>query len=305
MVINSLIPVFTLILAGGLLRKFKLIGARFTETADRLVYFVFFPALLFLKIGQQQEFSQALWPLWGATVCALAVMFGFSILAARLLHLERRSIGAFSQCCYRANTYVGMAVVIAAMGEQMAGPFGIYLGLMIPVINVLAVITMVWYSEMTLPAGKRLAWTVRSLVANPLILASLAGLGYAGLFSGFPVTIENLLTLTAAASLPLALISIGSAISLSALKGRLQATLTAAGIKVFVFPLLGYGFMRLWTVTGVELQMGMLFFALSVAPSTYVLVSQLHGDAALAAAVIAFSTLVSFFSLSLVMWVFF
>ena len=305
MVFNSLIPVFALILGGTLLKNFGLIDDRFTKAADRMVYFGFFPALLVLKIGQQHDFPESIGPLWGASLSTLAVMLAISLLAARQLRLTGRSIGAFTQCCYRANTYVGMAVVIAAMGERAAGPFGIYLGLMIPIINVLAVVTMVWYSDMPMSSGRRLMLTIKSVAINPLILACVAGLLYAQLFSGFPVVIEKTLALAAAASLPLALISIGSALSLSELQGRLRSTLTAAVIKTFVFPLVGYLFLRLWGVEVFERQMGMLFFALCVAPSTYVLVAQFHGDAELSARVIAASTLVSFISLSLVLWIFF
>ena len=305
MIINSLIPVFALIFAGTLLKFFNLVDGRFFQTADRLVYFAFFPALLFLKIGQHSIFASSLWPLYGATLCTLATAFTLSLLTAKRLKLENRSIGAFTQCCYRANTYIAMAIVITAMGDQTAGPFGVYLGMLIPVINVMAVATMVWYSDVPLTSGRRFVLTFKAIVVNPLILACLAGLLYARLFSGFPVFVENTLILMAAASLPLALISIGSALSAAAMRGRIKATVIATVIKVYVFPTIGYAYLRLWSVKGVEFQMGMLFFALSVAPSTYVLVSQLNGDKELSAAVIAVSTLASFFSLSLVLWIFF
>ena len=51
MVLNSLFPVFTLIAMGMALKHWQLTTTEFLKTADRLVYFIFFPALLFWKIG--------------------------------------------------------------------------------------------------------------------------------------------------------------------------------------------------------------------------------------------------------------
>lgn len=51
MVLNSLLPVFALIAMGMALKHWHLTSTDFLKTADRLVYFIFFPALLFWKIG--------------------------------------------------------------------------------------------------------------------------------------------------------------------------------------------------------------------------------------------------------------
>ena len=51
MVLESLFPVFALSLMGVVLKRFNLTHAAFLQTSDRLVYFIFFPAMLFWKIG--------------------------------------------------------------------------------------------------------------------------------------------------------------------------------------------------------------------------------------------------------------
>ena len=51
MVLKSLFPVFALIALGMVLKRWRLTTADFLKTSDRLVYFIFFPALLFWKIG--------------------------------------------------------------------------------------------------------------------------------------------------------------------------------------------------------------------------------------------------------------
>jgi predicted permease len=144
--------------------------------------------------------------------------------------------------------------------------------------------------------------TCKSLLGNPLILACLAGLLHARMGMTFAPFVENTLRLAASVSLPLALISIGSCLSTEALKGRLRPSLLAAAIKVLVFPMIGFGFLWVFGVNGLSFQMGMIFFALPIAPSAYVLAAQLHGDANLASAAIVLSTVLALFSLPAVMW---
>jgi predicted permease len=51
MVLNNLFPVFALLLFGHLLKRVGLTHDAFLKTADKLIYYIFFPALLFWKIG--------------------------------------------------------------------------------------------------------------------------------------------------------------------------------------------------------------------------------------------------------------
>ena len=74
------------------------------------------------------------------------VVFALSALCIRAFKIPDFQAGTFSQSCYRFNTYIGMAVIINAFGEEGVGIFGILIGIMIPVINLFAVSTLIWYS---------------------------------------------------------------------------------------------------------------------------------------------------------------
>ena len=302
MIIDSLVPVFVLILIGKLLDRLDLTARGFAETSDRLVYYIFFPALLFWKIGGLSSGAAIHWGLYQATVFALLTVLLLSLACIRMLGLPAAQAGALAQSSFRANTYIGMAVVINALGEEQAALFGMYLGLVIPLVNVLAVSTLIWFLEEKPPPTQRLKVTCKALLGNPLILACLAGLLHARMGMRFAPFVENTLGLAASVSLPLALISIGSCLSTEALKGRLRPSLLAAAIKVLVFPMIGFGFLWVFGVNGLSFQMGMIFFALPIAPSAYVLAAQLHGDANLASAAIVLSTVLALFSLPAVMW---
>jgi predicted permease len=303
MILDSLAPVFALILLGKLLEHFDLTGRRFAQTSDRLVYYIFFPALLFWKIGGLPLETALDWKLCQATVFTIIAGFLIGLGCIRILDVSALQAGAFSQSGYRANTYIGMAVVINALGEDHAGRFGMYLGLVIPLVNVLAVSTLIWFSGKKPSLPQRLLVTGKALLGNPLILACLAGLLFARMETGFPLFLENTLQLAASMSLPLALISIGGSLSTAALKGRLKLAALAAVFKVLVFPVIGFIFLWLLDVDNSSFRMGMIFFALPIAPSAYVLAAQLHSDTELASAAIVLSTVLGLFSLPAVMWI--
>mgnify|MGYP000728308223 CR=1 FL=1 len=298
MILNSLFPVFSLIAMGALLRSIGLTNSIFLKTSDRLVYYIFFPVMLFWKIGGSSAGVTIPWGLCSAAVTAVVLLYLLSLLYIRLGHVDTFQAGAFSQSCYRFNTYVGVAVILNALGEAGVTQFGILIGFAIPLINVLAVATLIWFSGTQTHAAERFRFTIRALVSNPLILACVAGIAYSQWIGGFPVFVDNSLRLISLVTLPLALISIGGAITFKDLRGRLAHALVAAGFKLFALPLCGYFLLKGFQVTGIAFHVGMIFFALPTSTAIYVLSSQLNSDAEFASAVIVLSTLLSFASLS-------
>jgi predicted permease len=305
MVLNSLFPVFALVVLGVALKHFKITGDAFLQTADRLVYFIFFPAMLFWKIGGAQTGTGIPWSFCGAALAAVAVTYLVSALALKVFRISAFQAGSFSQSCYRFNTYIGMAIILSALGEPGVRHFGILIGFIIPFINVLAVATLSWYGDTNRSGKTRFALTLKALVSNPLVLACLAGLVYARFINTFPLFIDNTLRLISMITLPLALLSIGGSLTVGSLAGYSRPSLVAATIKLVVLPLVGYGFLLLFAVSHFEIQTGMIFFALPTSTALYVLSSQLGSDTRLAAASIVLSTILSFISLTTVLLIFF
>jgi hypothetical protein len=305
LILSSLFPVFALIALGTVLKRRGLTNDTFLATSDRLVYFIFFPAMLFWKIGGANPAAGIPWRLCLAAAGAVLIVYAISDAAMRPAGITAFQAGSFSQSCYRFNTYIGVAIVINAMDETGVRLFGILIGFLIPLINVLAVSTLIWFSGQPISGRRRLAVTLKALVSNPLILACFAGLLYARAIHRFPSFLDNTLRLMSLVTLPLALMSIGGALTFANLRGYLRPSLAGAAIKLAILPLAGYGMLAWLEVTGVALQTAMIFFALPTSTAIYVLSSQLGSDTALASATIVVSTVLSFFSLSAVMMIFF
>ncbi len=297
-VLDSLFPVFALILLGILLKKYGLTNSSFLAQSDKLIYFIFFPVLLFWKIGGASLDGGIDWNFCFTT---MAVVFGMFLISTTCLHLFKIpafQAGSFSQSCYRFNTYIGVAVVLNALGEEGITYFGVLIGFVIPMINAMAVSILIWYSGEEMSLAKRVKVLLKALAANPLILGCLAGIIYSRTINSFPGYIDNTLALMSMVTLPLALLSIGGALTFNGVRKHLPVSLLAAFLKLLVLPVMGYGMYMLSGVEGLSLKVGMIFFTLPASTAIYVLSSQLNSDTELASSAIVISTIFSFFSLS-------
>ncbi len=298
MILSCLFPVFGLILLGTLLKRFKLTNETFLQTSDRLVYFIFFPVLLFWKIGGASTDNFVHWNLCISALISIAVIYLISAVGIKVLNVSNYKAGSFSQSCYRFNTYIGMAIVFNALGDEGIKHFGILIGCVIPFINVLAVSTLIWYSGKRYSIWERIRTAVKEIISNPLIISCLAGIVYSRSINTFPLFLENAFRLSASLALPLALISVGGALTFKSLKGNFVLSLGASIIKLLLLPVIGYMLLKVFNVPGIPFKVGMIFFTLPASASIYVLSSQLQSDTELASASIVLSTVLSFISLT-------
>jgi predicted permease len=134
-----ILPNFVLIVIGLVLARRFDFGRDFWAGLEKLVYYVLFPALLFRSLALAKiDFAATAWPIAASLAFTLAG-FGLSLLAGPLFRLDRKLLAAASQCGYRFNTYVGLAIAGSVFGTQGVALAAILLGVMIPLANVLAV----------------------------------------------------------------------------------------------------------------------------------------------------------------------
>ncbi len=294
LLLDHLFPVFALLALGGVLRRAGTTTEAYLTVSDRLVYFIFFPAMLFWKLGASPRNPADDLPLVCAATAAVLCVYGVSTALIVWGKIGAFQAGSFSQSCFRINTYVGMAVSISAFGEEGGRHFAVLIGLTIPTLNVLSVATLIWFGGRRLPASRRIAQTLRALLLNPLILGCLAGILYGRAAGRFPPFLENTLRLASSVTLPLALLSIGGALSLKGLRNHWRLSLLASFFKLAALPAVGLLWLKGWGVTGLPFTIGMLYFALPTSTALYILSAQLNSDTELASTAIAVSTLLSF-----------
>lgn len=298
-ILDTIFPLFALLFLGGILKKFNITNEHYLKISDKLVYFIFFPAMLFWKIGGSSSKEGISIGLILSAVIAVCIVYLLSLVSMKLFKISSYQSGAFSQACYRFNSYLGMAIVLNILNEPGARHFGILAGFIIPVINILAVSTLIWFSGNELRFKEKIDFLSKALISNPLIIGCVAGIFFSNANIGFPVFVDNTFSLMTSVTLPLALISIGGSLSFAGLAKHMKVSILASFFKLILLPLAGYLLLKAFNVTGVPFKTGMIFFALPASTAIYVLSSQLNSDTELASAAIMLSTLLSFFPLSI------
>jgi predicted permease len=297
-VLENLFPIFALMAAGKLLRHWNFTTDAFLRVSDRLVYFIFFPAMLFWKIGSAPPDLSGESVFYAAVILAVASVYLLSTTFIIVGNVGAYQAGSFSQGCCRLNTFIGVAVVMSAFGEEGVRRFGILIGILVPWVNVLSVSTLIWFGGKRVALRAQISQTARAVATNPLVLGCVGGMIYGQLVSRFPGFIDNTLRLASYVTLPLALLSVGSMLSLRGLRTHLRLALAASLFKLLALPAIGYMCLRALGVDGLSFQIGMIFFALPTSSTISILSSQLNSDPELASAAIALSTVLSFLSLS-------
>ena len=276
-----ILPDFATILLGLLLARVWRDGydRGFWAGAERLVYYVLFPALLFASINSAQFSIAAELKMLGAAVGAFAVAVALAFAAQPLLKPAPDVFAACVQTGFRYNSYIGLA-----LAQSLAGSRGV------PLANLFAVYALARQRELHLG---------RELIRNPLILSTVAGLVTNLLDWQLPAVAASFAQRLGSASLALGLLCIGAGLTLRAA----QASPTVLGyfiaVKLAVFPAVAWALAQWLGLTGTAAQVVLLFAALPTASSAYVLAARMGGNAAPVAFIVTAQTLLAMVTLPL------
>lgn len=277
-----------LILVGLVLARRFAYGREFWEGVEKLVYYVLFPALLFRALATAKlDFAQAGWLIGAA--CAFTIAgFALSLLARPLFRLDGRLHATASQCGYRFNTYIGLAIAGSLFGSQGVAVAALLLGVMIPLANLGAVAVLASQSERGF---------LRELAQHPLVLSTLAG--FAWNLAGLPLPgfADQTLALLGQTALPAGLLSVGAAMRIEPGQGPVGAHLWWLAVKLAIVPGVAWALARALGISGMQGQVLILCAALPTATNAYILAVRMTGDGRAVATQITVGTILSMASI--------
>jgi predicted permease len=286
-----LLPDFLLIVAGALLARLRAFDSVFWAGAERLVYFVLFPALLFRSLARGATAIGDPLPLVATGLAFTLSGIALSLLARPLLRLQEGEFAACFQCGFRFNTYLALAVAERLQGARGLAVITLLVGVLVPVVNVAAV-------GMLARDGK--ARVLPALVRNPLVLACAAGLGWAAGGWPLPDVPDRVLGELGGASLALGLLTVGAALRIERGGLPLPAVVYWVALKLIVVPACAVLAGRSFGLEGPTLQLALIMAAVPTAPSAYVLATQMGGKGRPVAFLITIGTLAA--ALTLPAW---
>lgn len=292
-IINIVLPVFSVIALGWLLRRWQLIDASFLKQTNKLVYYVCLPLLLFYKIGTADFFANFNGKLIVGSIAAVAITFVLSYLYTVVRGYPDKARGVFSQASFRGNiAYMGLAITLNAYGETGLTKAGILMGFLVPFLNLFAILALLWPHRGDGEQRGAIFW-MRQIALNPLIIASFLGIIWSFLDLPIPLVFERSLNIATGMTLPLALLAIGGGFSLEKLRGDLFKAALASCVKTIWMPILAAILLISMGVQGMDLGIGVLIAGTPAATANYIMADQLKGDAELAGASVMLSTLLS------------
>lgn len=279
-----LLPDFLLIVAGYLICRHTALNRPVWDGVERLVYYVLFPALLFVSIVRHPLNPATALPIAG---CGLAIV-GTGIALAYALRrwpgVDGRLHASGAQTAFRFNSYVALA-----LAERLAGPPGLawtalLVSVCVPVCNLAAV----W--PLARQGGHAYG---RELARNPLILSTVAGLAFnlAGL--GLPELASTTLARVGAAALPLGLMAVGAGLQMGALREAPRLAAAFLSIRHAILPVVAIALVIALGLPPAQQAVLVAFAALPTASSAYVLAVRMGGHGAFVASLVTLSTLIA------------
>ncbi|MCL2388465.1 MAG: AEC family transporter [Defluviitaleaceae bacterium] len=290
--INAVVPIFSLIGFGYILRQKAFLSEPTINELNRLVFTFALPAILF-RSTYQVNFSELFNPrLIGWVLGSIALSFiVFWFFAELFLRKKRDLISSFVQGAYRANYAVmGIPLVANIMGEYDTGMTALSVAFVVILYNVLAVIV---FTAKGSDRGFSFALfkdVLIGLFKNPSIIGSFLGLAVNLSGIQMPQMASDTVGFVATLGTPLALLAVGGSMQISAVREYLKAVIACTAAKIVVMPL---------AVVLASIQLGFrgeelaLIFAVSANPTamiSYVMATRMGGNPDFTSSVILMTT---------------
>ena len=291
-VLFSIAPVFLILVIGHLLRRYSIPSTAYWEYADKLVYWLLFPALLFHQTSTMQLSLELVGPLATVLLGGFAMATLASMLLARAMRLDGPAASSVMQGAARHNTFIALAVVERLYGSEALGLASLATAMLVPVTNVVIVSAVV---VLVRPGGRAALprMLVRELLRNPLIIAIVLGFLVNVAVGGRIPVVNDTAKVLGAAALPVVLLCVGASLRIREMQATLSPILLSSLGKLLVFPLGIVVLCRLTGLGGTAAEVALVYGSVPTASSAYALARQMGGDAPLMAAIITVQTLVT------------
>ncbi len=291
MLLEALIPIVAIIGLGFVIARMPFAAESGWELLERLTYYLFFPSLLVLELSSTRVQLAELLPIALVLGLALAILSVLFVGLRQFIARDSASLSSVYQGSIRFNTYIGLAVVEAILGDNGLRLAALCLLVYIPAVNILSVIAITAGSQDT---GKRGLLAVGSVLSNPLVLACAAGLALSQNMFSLPDILWQMIEILSPVALPLGLLSVGAGIRFVAFGEQGWQLAVAMLNKLLVFPSLVLLACVIFSLESDYARVLLILTALPAPPSAYILARQLGGNVALMANIISLQTIAAF-----------
>lgn len=296
---NVVLPLFICIMLGYFLRRIKMFDGTALKQMNKLCFKVFLPIYLFNSVYSTNLTEAFNVKLILFAVSGLLLVFFASMIIIPRIEKDNAKRGVMVQGIFRSNfALFGLPLATSLCGEDGIGPTSLLLGIVVPIVNVLAVVTLETFRGGK-PDVKKI---LKGIATNPLILACLLGAVFNMLKINIPGAVQKSLTDLGRVATPLSLVVLGGEFVFGKVQGYIkQLSITVAG-KLIISPLIMVTIGALLGFRDNLLVPILIMFGAPTAVSSFTMAEQMGGDGELAAEVVVFTSGLSI--LTMFLWIF-
>lgn len=299
-------PVFALLALGAALRRSGFLSPKFAGELNKLVFYGALPCLLVDSIRRADPEAGS-----GASALALALAtlatFAVAWLAAVPCGVPRASRATFCQTVFRSNNaYVGIPVMALALAGTPDEAHGLAVATL-TLAPCLLLYNALGVAVLTKPGAgesraRRMLDVALGIARNPLILGCLCGLALLALKNRAgvvpPRPVAETVRIFGTMATPGSLVALGASLDLGRVRACLRGACAAAVVKLAVCPLIGAAICAALDLPPLHRFVVVTYLSCPSAVASFVMAEAMGGDAPLAAASVALTTVLSVFSLS-------
>lgn len=292
--LEIVLPLFLMMAVGYVIKLTKMMNETSVRQTNNVIFKIFLPLLVFLNIYQTDLSESFDSHLLFYALGGVLLQFILALCIAVLVEKDNACRGVMLQGMFRSNFVLfGIPICTSLFGDAAAGLASILIAVIIPLYNMLAVISLEVFN------GKKpgLLKILKGIVTNPLILASAAGILFVVFHIPLPQVLYKTVSNLSSMATPLAFVLLGASFHFGDIGRYIKELSVTLGVKLVFFPLLFLGLAILLGFRGAPLAVLLTVFASPIAVSSFTMAQQMGGDDKLAGQLVVFSSILSIFTI--------
>lgn len=302
--INAVLPLFLLVILGYVIKRIGLVTDEWLTIANRFSFKVTFSVLIFYNIytSDTKVNDIDIKIILFAVVSVLAIV-AICFIIVPFLVKDHFKTGVVIQGIFRSNYLLfGIPLVFNMFGESAKAITSILMAVIIPLFNVLAVITLSIYNKNN---NKKINFNklVISLITNPLIIGCIVGFAFKLFINTLPKGILDTASSISDLAVPFALIILGGQFKFSGFLKNLSLVIKTVAVKLILVPVVLLSLAVLLGFRDVELACLISLFCSPTAVSSSIMAYSMDCDGDLAGQIVVFGTLFSIVTIFLAIFI--
>lgn len=297
--LSCVTPMFLILCVGLLVRHSRIISENSFHDLSTLSFRALLPCLMFRNI-YFADLQTAVCPRVMAFLLLWTLgwfLFNYALYSKTIPSPQRR--GAFVQNSFRSNiAVIGVSLAQSMMDEEWLAAMAMSISVLVPLYNVLAVITL----ENCRGGRVNPQRTLRGIVTNPLVLGCALGFVFLLLRIRLPEPVERAVSNLGSAGSVTTLLALGGSFQFSGLRRNIKPTVLCSVIRLVITPLLALTLAVWLGFRGEALGIILICTAAPTATTAYPMALAYDSDHELTGQLVVSTSL--FCSLTLFLWIF-